>query len=288
MTARVLASLTEWSEAMLPGVVLSPAGRSLAARLAARGEPRLQVDELREGLRIRARSWVGVVRLDDVEIRIAPKLAGDHLGLVRLLECVSGLEGLSRAAGEASIQVAGDSLFDLVAALFAEAWHSDWSFLPRPPSATLLYSEVIPPVGGDTLFANQYAAWDALPADTRTKLAGLQGIHSARRGYSRAGAYGERDKGRSMTIRFDDSALATELHPIGRVHPETGRTGQWTEDEFVTRFRAGNLIPMSPMPWAKLAGMSEDDIRAIYRYLKSLPPVKRDVGPPVVEVVAKK
>jgi taurine dioxygenase len=113
---------------------------------------------------------------------------------------------------------------DETTALFAEAWHSDWSFLPHPPSATLLYSEVIPPVGGDTLFANQYAAWDALPGETRAMLAGRQGIHSARRGYSRAGAYGERDKGRSMKIRFDDSALATELHPIGRVHPETGRT----------------------------------------------------------------
>lgn len=42
--------------------------------------------------------------------------------------------------------------------IFAETWHSDWSFLPTPPQATLLYGNVIPPVGGDTLFANQYAA----------------------------------------------------------------------------------------------------------------------------------
>ncbi|MCC5888180.1 MAG: TauD/TfdA family dioxygenase [Gammaproteobacteria bacterium] len=108
--------------------------------------------------------------------------------------------------------------------LFAESWHSDWSFLPDPPIGTVLYGNVIPPVGGDTLFANQYDAWEALPAATRARLAGLQGIHSARRGYARDGLYGERDQGRSMAIRYSDEALATQLHPIARVHPETGRT----------------------------------------------------------------
>ena len=108
--------------------------------------------------------------------------------------------------------------------LFAESWHSDWSFLPKPPAATVLYGNVIPPVGGDTLFSNQYAAWDALPASMKTLLQGRKGIHSARRGYSRDGAYGERDQGRSMAIRYGDSAMKTQLHPLGREHTETGRT----------------------------------------------------------------
>ena len=107
--------------------------------------------------------------------------------------------------------------------IFAETWHSDWSFLPVPPQATLLYGNVIPPAGGDTLFANQYAAWDALSPAMKTLLKGKQGIHSARRGYARDGMYGEKDKGRSMAIKFDDSALATQQQPIARVHPETGR-----------------------------------------------------------------
>ncbi len=107
--------------------------------------------------------------------------------------------------------------------IFAETWHSDWSFLARPPQATVLYGNVIPPVGGDTLFANQYDAWDALPQSMQALLRDKQGIHSARRGYARDGMYGEKDKGRSMAIRYDDSALATQLHPIARVHPETGR-----------------------------------------------------------------
>jgi taurine dioxygenase len=108
--------------------------------------------------------------------------------------------------------------------IFAESWHSDWSFLASPPAATLLYGNIIPPIGGDTLFANQYAAWDGLSKEMQLFLHGKQGIHSARRGYSREGAYGEKDKGRSMAIRYSDSALATQTHPIARVHPETGRT----------------------------------------------------------------
>jgi taurine dioxygenase len=108
--------------------------------------------------------------------------------------------------------------------LFAEGWHSDWSFLRAPPAATLLYGDVIPPVGGDTLFANQYAAWDALPSDMKAALAGKQGVHSARRAYAPDGAYGEKDAGRSMAIRYSESAMATQLHPIARTHPETGRT----------------------------------------------------------------
>jgi len=97
--------------------------------------------------------------------------------------------------------------------------------MPSPPAATVLLSSIIPPHGGNTLFANQYAAWDALPDEVKTRLRDAMGIHSARRGYSKDGAYGEKDResGRSMAIKYDDSALKTQLQPIARVHPETGR-----------------------------------------------------------------
>jgi len=66
--------------------------------------------------------------------------------------------------------------------------------------------------------------------------------------------------------------------------PETGRLGKMSEDQFVARFRQGRVIPGSPMPWQAFSRLNEEDLRAIYRYLKSVPPVKRDNGPPVVEV----
>src|SRR5271154_7208 len=112
---------------------------------------------------------------------------------------------------------------DETAPVFAEAWHSDWSFLNTPPAGTLLYGKVIPPVGGDTLFANQYAAYDALSDAMKSRIAGLQAIHSARRSYSPEGVYGKRASGRSMAIRYSQDATATQLHPLVKAHSETGR-----------------------------------------------------------------
>jgi taurine dioxygenase len=116
---------------------------------------------------------------------------------------------------------------DEAAPLFAENWHSDWSFQERPPSGTCLRAVTIPPVGGDTLYANQHAALDAMPPELRARLEGKLAVHSARGGYAPSGTYGEADQqtDRSMDIRPSDTAMATQLHPIIRAHPETGRLG---------------------------------------------------------------
>ena len=105
--------------------------------------------------------------------------------------------------------------------LFAENWHSDWSFLPKPPSGTCLLAIDIPPVGGDTLFANQVAAFAALPDDKKDYYRSLTAIHSASRGYAPDGAYGDNDEGRSMAIRPSEKARATQTHPLVTTHPET-------------------------------------------------------------------
>lgn len=63
--------------------------------------------------------------------------------------------------------------------------------------------------------------------------------------------------------------------------PETGWITAWTEDEFVARLRAGRTVHGSKMPWESYANMTEDDGRAIYRYLRTLPPVVNDLGPTV-------
>ena len=61
----------------------------------------------------------------------------------------------------------------------------------------------------------------------------------------------------------------------------TGRLGHMSEDDFVARFRGGRLLPGSPMPWQGYQRMDEADLRAMLQYLKSVPAVNRDVGPPV-------
>ncbi len=107
--------------------------------------------------------------------------------------------------------------------VFAEAWHTDWSFQKTPPAGTCLYGIKIPPVGGDTLFANQAMAVEKMPAELRRRIEGKRAIHSARAGYAKAGAYGVNDARRAMNIRPSDEALATEMHPFIRIHPETAR-----------------------------------------------------------------
>jgi taurine dioxygenase len=115
---------------------------------------------------------------------------------------------------------------DETSPLFAENWHSDWSFQARPPAGTCLLGIKIPPVGGDTLFSNQHAALDAMPSEMRDKLEGKIAIHSAKRAYAPEGMYGAKDAaGRSMTIRPSREAEATQPHPLIRKHPETGREG---------------------------------------------------------------
>lgn len=106
--------------------------------------------------------------------------------------------------------------------LFAENWHSDWSFLDRPPAGTCLLAIDIPPTGGDTLFADQIAAFMALSDTRKEYLRSLTAVHSAKLAYAPDGSYGEKDEGRAMAIRPSEAALATQTHPLIQKHPETG------------------------------------------------------------------
>jgi len=111
--------------------------------------------------------------------------------------------------------------------IFADNWHTDWSFQLNPPAGTCLFGIDIPTKGGDTLFANQHLALYEMPETLRNKLEGKLAIHSAAIPYSPTGGYGDKDRelGRSMDIRASDEAMAQQLHPIIRNHPETGKKG---------------------------------------------------------------
>jgi taurine dioxygenase len=115
---------------------------------------------------------------------------------------------------------------DETSPIFAETFHSDWSFQARPPAGTCLYGLVIPPVGGDTLFQNQHLALERMPDALRAKVEGLKAIHSAQKAYAPDGFYGDTDSpDRAMTIRPSVEARQTQLHDFIRAHPETGRAG---------------------------------------------------------------
>lgn len=116
----VCIEITEWDEREIPGVSLTAGDQHLSDELQAKGR-RLLVDELRTGVRVTSRSWVGVVRFESFEVRIVPKLAGDNLGLVRMIEFATGLEALRRTAGARTLDAQGARLFDLIVLLLTEA-----------------------------------------------------------------------------------------------------------------------------------------------------------------------
>ena len=113
---------------------------------------------------------------------------------------------------------------DEQAPVFAENWHTDWSFKKYPPIGTCLYSLVVPPVGGNTGFANQQMALAQMPDELRNRLKGKIALHSAAAAYGPQGTYGEKDQGndRSMKILFSEQANKSEPHPIVVKHPESG------------------------------------------------------------------
>jgi taurine dioxygenase len=102
--------------------------------------------------------------------------------------------------------------------IFAENLHSDWSFLDVPPAGTCLFGITIPPAGGNTLFADQVAAYESLPDNLRNRADSLVAIHSAKKGYAPDGKFGAADKakGRSMNIITSESASRQTQHPFVR------------------------------------------------------------------------
>lgn len=106
---------------------------------------------------------------------------------------------------------------------FGAGWHSDWSFQETPPAATLLHSKVVPPKGGDTLYADCTRAYDALSPAMKELLAPLTAVHSAILPYSKKGIFAQEKEKRTMQIITSDEAEKTQAHPLVRTHPVTGR-----------------------------------------------------------------
>lgn len=114
-------TISEWRSGLIEGATLTAEDRHLANCLTKEPEGRMVIDELHSGVRITARSWVGVVRFSTFEVQIVPRLAGENLGLVELIDYATGLHSLVRYSAVRTITGAGTSLFDLVALLFVEA-----------------------------------------------------------------------------------------------------------------------------------------------------------------------
>ena len=113
---------------------------------------------------------------------------------------------------------------------FGGVWHTDTSYLEQPPMASMLYALELPPYGGDTLFASQYAAYEALSDGLRQALDGLIGINSSAKA----------EVTRSREDRLREAGVQSKVlvgkHPIVRTHPETGRKALYMSLGHTVRF----------------------------------------------------
>jgi taurine dioxygenase len=119
---------------------------------------------------------------------------------------------------------------------FANAWHSDLSYLRAPPAYTLLHAWDVPEHGGDTVWSNQYLAYETLSKGLRVTLDGLRAVHSAGMAYGTGGLLDQFKDLSSMAIAPSDDAYAEHVHPAVAVHPVTGRRALYVNPVYSTRF----------------------------------------------------
>ena len=119
-------------------------------------------------------------------------------------------------------------------------FHTDGSYEKAPYKATQLYAIAIPTVGGDTLFASTYSAYEALPQQLRQRLEGLYGAY----------VYGGTKKQKIELLDEQDRGADPVFHPLTRVHPETGRK--------VLYFDPNKLLRIEGLPEAESAALIEE------------------------------
>jgi taurine dioxygenase len=110
-------------------------------------------------------------------------------------------------------------------------WHTDVTYIATPPAMSLLYGEVIPRVGGDTLWASMYAAYEALSKNMQHMLEGLRAVHDFRKDYplERFSAHAV-----GATPAEVYAANPPVTHPVIRRHPTTGRKALYVNSSFTT------------------------------------------------------
>ena len=131
---------------------------------------------------------------------------------------------------------------------FGHDWHADMTYREQPPLGAVLYAMEIPPVGGDTLFANMYLAWETLSDGMKAMLSQVRGLHDS----TDPSSHSQNFAGMSMREKKGSKRQVT-AHPFSQVHPVTGRTS----------------LMISPSYCFEIEGMTPGESRMILEHLKA-------------------
>jgi len=126
---------------------------------------------------------------------------------------------------------------------FGGLWHSDTAYLDRPPMGTMLIAREVPPVGGDTLFANMYLAYETLSEGMKGMLQGLIAVNSS----AKANATRTREDRLRGDARADAKSEYVAEHPVVRTHPETGRKALYVNSGHTVRFKDMTAAESAPI-----------------------------------------
>jgi taurine dioxygenase len=151
---------------------------------------------------------------------------------------------------------------------FGGAWHTDLSYLEKPSLGSMLYATELPDLGGDTLFANMYLAYDALSEGMKEMLAPLKAVHSTSIVYTEDTQDQEGIIGSAASMQRRDREREDEeaVHPVVRTHPETGRKALYVNRTFTTRFERMTAAESAPVLQFLFAHLERPEFACRFRW----------------------
>src|SRR6202012_1429083 len=117
----------------------------------------------------------------------------------------------------------------------SDRWHNDVTYLATPPMGAVLYAQEIPELGGDTLWANTYAAYEALSPAMQTFVSGLRAIHSFAKNFTPERFAALRMEERREQMYAEHPPVS---HPVARTNPATGRKALFVNQDFTSHIEA--------------------------------------------------
>ncbi len=145
---------------------------------------------------------------------------------------------------------------------FGGVWHSDTAYLERPPMATLLLAREVPPYGGDTMFANQYLAYETLSEGMKKLLEGLDAVNTS----AKADVTRTREDRLAEVGRSDAASQYEATHPVVRTHPETGRKALYVNYAHTARFAGMTEEESAPLLQWLFAHQKKEEFTCRFRW----------------------